>query len=42
MFLVKVFKGLHKFLFELCIALCDVVDVIVLVFWGVFQEVSKE
>ena len=42
MSLVKDSKGLHKFLLELCIALCDLVGVIVLVFWGVFQEVAKE
>ena len=42
MFLVKVSKGLHKFLPKLCIALCDIVDIIVLVFWSVFQEVTKK
>ena len=42
MYLVKVSKGLHKFFLELCIALCVFVGVIVLVFWGVLQEVAKE
>ena len=42
MFLVKVFNGLHKFVLELCLALCDLISVIVLVFWGVLQEVAKE
>ena len=42
MFLVKISKSLHKFLLELCIALFDLIGVIVLVFWGVFQEIVKE
>ena len=42
MFLIKVSKSLHKFLLELCIALGDLINVIVLVFWSVIQEVAKE
>ena len=39
---VKVFKGLQKSLLELCLALCYLVNVNFLVFWGVLQEVAKE